>query len=306
MMFEDVETFLEVVGSGSVGRAAENLYIGQGTASQRLRRLEHELGITLLWRHPGMRKVTLTPEGEYFYTIARQWITLQQQAEGIRNLNINKQLRIAATEMYNRYHFADIYPAFLKTHPDVSLFLQTEHSTEIHQLIEQQQIDFGFVGTLHKSPSIRSIPFFKEKFTVLCHKENPYCESHSMDDLDPNQEIYSIWSSEYELWHQRNFHVDTHKITIGTVSMIENFLITEHTWTIVTEYIAKILCQQNKHLTSIPFQDHVIPDRITYLIYYRYSKPWIQDLIDEFINETTAMLQKTKLVEMLATDLFVR
>ena len=36
MVFEDIETFLEVVSSGNVGKAAEKLYIGQGTASQRL------------------------------------------------------------------------------------------------------------------------------------------------------------------------------------------------------------------------------------------------------------------------------
>ncbi len=299
MVFEDIETFLEVVSSGSVGKAAENLYIGQGTASQRLRHLEDELGVTLIWRHPGMRKVTLTPEGEHFYAIARQWIALQQQAKEIRNLNISKQLRIAATEMYHRYHLVDVYPAFLKTHPDVSLFLQTEHSTEIHQLIEQQQIDFGFVGTLHKSPNIRSVPFFKEKFTVLCHKKNPYCESRNMADLDLDQEVYAIWSNEYELWHQRNFPTDRHQVTVGTVSMIENFLTSEKMWTIVTEYIAKALCRQNKHLTSVPFRERNIPDRITYLIYYRYSRPWIQNLMEEFVHETRDMLKKTRSIHFL-------
>ncbi len=299
MVFEDIETFLKVVSSGSVGKAAENLYIGQGTASQRLRHLEDELGVILLWRHPGMRKVTLTPEGEHFYAIARQWIALQQQAEEIRNLNTRKQLRIAATEMYNQYYLADVYSVFLETYPNVSLFLQTEHSTEIHQLIEQQQIDLGFVGTLHKSPSIRSIPFFEEKFTIICHKKNAYCESHNMLDLDPDQEIYAIWSNEYELWHQRYFPDNRHKVTVGTVSMIGNFLTSESKWTIVTEHVAKTLCRQNKQLTSVPFREHVIPDRTTYLIYYRYSRPWIHDLIDEFLHETRNILKETRSIHFL-------
>ena len=301
MVFEDIETFLEVVNTGNVGKAAENLYIGQGTASQRLRRLEDELGITLLWRHPGMRKVTLTPEGEYFYAIARQWVTLQQQAEGIRTLNINRQLRIAATEMYNRYHFADIYPAFLKAHPNVSLYLQTEHSTEIHQLIEQQQINFGFVGTLHKSPSIRSVPLFREKFTVLCHKDNPYCKSRDVTTLDPNREIYAFWSNEFELWHQRHFTSDTHRVTIGTTSMLESFIAEDGAWSIMTEYIAAHYCLRDKRLTMIPLQDDALLERVTYMIYYRYSKPWIQDLIDEFMNEAVMMLKKAKSIELLVS-----
>ena len=298
MVFEDIETFLEVVSSGNVGKAAEKLYIGQGTASQRLRHLEEELGVVLLWRHPGMRSVVLTPEGEYFYSIAQQWIALQQQAKAIHSLNIHKQLRIAATEMYNRYHFADVYPAFLNARPDVSLFLQTEHSTEIHQLIERQQIDIGFVGTLHKSPNIRSVPFFKEKFTVLCHEKNPYCESHDRMDLDPGQEIYSIWSEEFELWHHRNFPSDLHRITVGTVGMIENFMTRETNWTIVTEYIAQVLCQRHMHLKSVPFQENVIPDRTTYLIYYRFSRPWIQELVQEFIREAKVKLKGTETIEL--------
>lgn len=146
MQFEDVMTFLEIVNSGSISKAAETLYIGQGTTSQRLGRLEDELGISLLWRQPGMRQVVLTPDGENFISIARQWVALQQQAEELRYANITRQLRIAATEMYNRYHFSKVYPEYLKNNLNVSLYLQTEHSTEVHQMIERQQIDIGIVA----------------------------------------------------------------------------------------------------------------------------------------------------------------
>lgn len=64
MVFEDVETFLAAVDEGSIAAAAKALYIGQPTASQRIRHLEEELGVTLLSRKAGVRRLSLTPEGK--------------------------------------------------------------------------------------------------------------------------------------------------------------------------------------------------------------------------------------------------
>lgn len=304
MQFEDVMTFLEIVNSGSISKAAETLYIGQGTASQRLGRLEDELGISLLWRQPGMRQVVLTPDGENFISIARQWVALQQQAEELRHANITRQLRIAATEMYNRYHFSKVYPEYLKNNLNVSLYLQTEHSTEVHQMIERQQIDIGIVGTLHKSPNIISSPFFSERFTLLCHRDNPYFEKKNLNLLDINREIYAIWSNEYELWHQRYFPVDIHRVTIGTSGMLEDFISEKGSWSIVTEFIADYLCKRNPDLVSMPFPEGFIQPRTTYLLYYRYSKPWIHDLAQEFISKASYTLAEYPSITLLNTNQF--
>ena len=161
MEFIDIETFLAIVESGSIGKAAEKLFIGQGTASSRIKRLEDELNIQLLFRQQGVRKLTLTPEGEYFLSIAKEWYSLYQQSMKIRDMKIYSELRIAATDSINRFLFEDVYPYFMIKNPNTMLFLQTEHSTEIHQLIEQQAIDIGFVTTLHKFPNILAKPVLR-------------------------------------------------------------------------------------------------------------------------------------------------
>jgi DNA-binding transcriptional LysR family regulator len=58
------------------GRAAEHVFIAQPALSQHIRRLEHELGVTLFDR--GARHVRVTPAGEAFLTVARG---LLQQAD---------------------------------------------------------------------------------------------------------------------------------------------------------------------------------------------------------------------------------
>lgn len=66
MKLDEIETFLAVWEHSNIAHAANQLYIGQGTASSRVLRLEEELGVQLFVRQKGLRNVVLTPEGEYF------------------------------------------------------------------------------------------------------------------------------------------------------------------------------------------------------------------------------------------------
>lgn len=84
MNSEGIETFLEVAECGSLTEAAGQLLVSQGTVSMRIAQLEEELGVPLLVRQRGIKKVLLTPEGEVFLTLAHQWVGLEQQAHEIK------------------------------------------------------------------------------------------------------------------------------------------------------------------------------------------------------------------------------
>ena len=56
----DIETFLTLNKTGSLTKAAETLYVSQPTVSHRLKDLEEELGISLLMRGKGQRRIELT------------------------------------------------------------------------------------------------------------------------------------------------------------------------------------------------------------------------------------------------------
>lgn len=302
MEFIDIETFLAIVESGSIGKAAEKLFIGQGTASSRIKRLEDELNIQLLFRQQGVRKLTLTPEGEYFLSIAKEWYSLYQQSMKIRDMKIYSELRIAATDSINRFLFEDVYPYFMIKNPNTMLFLQTEHSTEIHQLIEQQAIDIGFVTTLHKFPNILAKPVLRENLVLLCHQDNPFVTSENLKDLKPEDEIYSIYSHDYELWHKRNFQTDRHKVTIGTLSMLNKFILYPNTWAIVAHSAADHLEMQHHDLVVVPFKKDPPPIRTFYLIYYRHAKPWVNQMTAVFMKDLIDVISSFPNLEIVYTE----
>ena len=300
MNFDEIETFLAVSEYANIARAADQLYIGQGTASSRVQRLEEELGIQLFVRQKGLRNVILTPEGEYFLPLAQQMLSLWQQAQQIKNRLIFRELRIAAIDTLNSFFLSEPYCNFMENNPDIQFYLQTEHSTEIHQLIENQQIDVGFVCTLHKFQNVIAKPLFREKSVLIYHVGCRFDTSRNFADLLPQNEIYLTMGTTYDLWHQRRFpQSSVRKISIGTNSMLPEFLRDPQTWAITTQETAEIMLQQNPDLRYCAIAEDPPPERTAYLLLYKYPKPWINDLCKLFLDEVVTSIRKKPYLELL-------
>lgn len=284
MVFEDVRTFLAAVDAGSIARGADALYIGQATASQRIRHLEDELGTSLLYRRAGVRKLSLTPEGKEFLGIARQWISLQRQAEEIKNLDLRQELRFVAPTMFNRYYFKDFYVNFLLKNPTVALSIKSEHATQVYRLIERQEADLGLVANQHIASGVKSRPLFKERMTIVCHADNPFTETKELRDLDASDEIRAVWSMDTELWHERHFPGNRHRVLVGDVGMIRNMMKLPGSWCLMAEALAARFTLGDEHLRYVTLPDDVMAPRIVRVVASDQEKPWLKDLIDLFLD----------------------
>lgn len=300
MNTDTIETFLAVAACGNITEAANQLYIGQGTASARIQQLEEELGVTLLSRQRGVKTVQVTPEGEAFLTLAKQWASLELQAHAIKDLRAFRELRIGAVDTINTFTFAGVYPQFSRRYPHYKLFLQTEHSTEIHHLIEEQSLDLGFAFTLHESRSVISRPLYQEDMVVLCRDDSTFARTGNLDDLDDAHEIQSTVSPEFSVWHKRTFSgFTTRYVTVGTVSMLPEFLNEPENWTIITHSVASLFAERDRHLLVVPFRRDPPPKRVDYLLFSKYQQPWIREMSDAFLEEVCAMVSAHPTLELL-------
>lgn len=118
----DLSLFLRVLDLGSISAAARSLDLSVAVASQRLKRLERDLGVRLL--HRTTRQLHATPEGA---ALAEQGRALVEDLEaltgGLRRsaTEVSGTLRVTLPASFGRQYISPLLPQFLALHPRVKL-----------------------------------------------------------------------------------------------------------------------------------------------------------------------------------------
>jgi DNA-binding transcriptional LysR family regulator len=141
-------TFLAVEQTGSFTRAAARLGLQQPTVSQHIRRLEQQVGRTLVLRDT--HSVTLTTDGEAMTGFARNILAAYEQASGyFSGSRPRGRLRIGMSDDLALTQLPRILREFRRDHPLVDFDLAVDQSGLLHQRLADDKLDV-FVG---KRPS---------------------------------------------------------------------------------------------------------------------------------------------------------
>ena len=135
-----LRSFVAVADSGGVTRAAGFLNLTQSAVSMQLKRLEENLGLSLLDR--SARTIGLTPAGEQLLSYARRMLALNDEAYG----------RLTATEYEGEITLGVphdiIYPAiplvlqrFNAAYPRVRVLLQSSFTTTLKAAFARGAVD---------------------------------------------------------------------------------------------------------------------------------------------------------------------
>jgi DNA-binding transcriptional LysR family regulator len=138
--------FIAVANQQSISAAAKSLHISQPTLSRQLSDLEAELGTSLFIR--GNRKITLTTEGMFLLTKAKEIVRLVEKTEA----NFNQPSEIISGEIYigggetEAMHFiAETLKDLLKDHPAIQFHLYSGNADDIMEKLDNGLLDFGIV-----------------------------------------------------------------------------------------------------------------------------------------------------------------
>ena len=118
----DLSLFLRVLDLGSISAAARSLDLSVAVASQRLKRLERELGVRLL--HRTTRTLHATPEGAALAEQGRMLVEdLEALISGLRQsgTDVAGTLRVTTSASFGRQYISPLLPEFLATHPRIRL-----------------------------------------------------------------------------------------------------------------------------------------------------------------------------------------
>lgn len=215
----DLKLFLCVVRAGSISAGALEANLALSSASERLRHMELDLGMSLLVRHP--RGVVPTKAGELLLTHAQQII---QQHEALKAEL--RHLRLGNTSTLKLYvntsAFTEFLPqkitSWLKNHPDFQIDLEEQHSSEIIKIISTGLGEAGIVSNAVNPQTLELKPILDDHLVLIVPEHHHLRETPSILFKDIVQEAFvglyaasalqkHINSHAHDLGYQLNFRI---------------------------------------------------------------------------------------------------
>lgn len=127
----------EIAKTGSLNKAAENLYMGQPNLSRAIRELESSLGITIFER--SSRGMVATPEGEEFLQYAEKILAQIDAVESMYKSGGQKRQRFSISvprASYIAEAFAEFSKSLDQTHPAEIFYKETNAMRAIKNILE--------------------------------------------------------------------------------------------------------------------------------------------------------------------------
>lgn len=172
MLLNDLEYFVALAETGTFTNAAQKKFVSQPSITNALQRLEKELGETLIIRQRGTRSVQLTHAGELLVKHSK---------------NILRETEIIKSDITNQRKIwlgvppiigASIFPQLLrKLSPEqIDAFHMVETgSSNMHELLDNDKIDMGFVGTQMPEPGYQYDSYYitQSEFVAVLPLNHP-------------------------------------------------------------------------------------------------------------------------------------
>jgi len=154
MEFYQLEYFCAVAEKGGYNQAARHLYRVPSAVKRGVALLEDEIGVRLLQRD--RRMVRLTQEGVEFFRWARSAIESRNEIlDRIRKQGPLRGRVVVAAGQAILNRALPRLKSFMNRHPEVGILVLRRRGFEIGPLIEQGEVDFGYLpkeycpATLH-------------------------------------------------------------------------------------------------------------------------------------------------------------
>ena len=171
---QNIRIFMAVVEHGSIAEAARVLHYTHPRVSEAVRQLESELGVQLLLRGRGVRKVELTPEGQRFIPVAMQWVMADRQIQRYIQDEQEPVFRLNTSSNLMKYMAPAIIRRMRQEIPDLQVRLLSGNNLRVVERMGRQEIDAAvWEGTPINNPQLVWLPAFDEERCVLCPADTP-------------------------------------------------------------------------------------------------------------------------------------
>lgn len=169
MEIQQLYYYMELCKQKNFTEAGYACNMTQGALSKQIRKLENELGITLIRRNT--RKFELSKEGEIFLSYARKMTGTYE--EMLKNVQKNQEIKIGCMPVLAPYHFARLVADFRKEYPDIKLVIDERIASEIQENSDRYDFLILRENMMEDQKKFRFSPLYDDKLCAVLYEKHP-------------------------------------------------------------------------------------------------------------------------------------
>lgn len=186
MELKHLQTFRQVVDSGSFTRAAQSLGYVQSNITAHIQALESELGVPLFDRLG--RQVRLTPAGQQFHSYAVRLLKLADEARAAVAAG-DTTLTLSAPETLCTYALPTLLRAARERLPQLRLAFKPLQAANLRRHVRAGDIDLAFtLEPLHTTPGLHAEPLRHEPIVLVGPPAHPLAAKRCVSPAEVAQE----------------------------------------------------------------------------------------------------------------------
>jgi LysR family hydrogen peroxide-inducible transcriptional activator len=187
MNLQELRYFAAVVEHRHFGRAAEACNVSQPTLSSQLRKLEEELGVTLLERTN--KRVDLTPVGRQILEHARRALAETTQIESVARAARDPlvgALRLGVIPTLAPYLLPLIFAPLQKSYPGLAIELWEDQTRPLLEGLRSHRLDAALIASPIGSPigsgELTETALFAEPLLAALPPNHPLASQKSVEE----------------------------------------------------------------------------------------------------------------------------
>lgn len=169
MEIQQLYYYMELCKQKNFTEAGYACNMTQGALSKQIRKLENELGITLIRRNT--RKFELSKEGEIFLSYAKKMMGTYE--EMLKNVQKNQEIKIGCMPVLAPYHFARLVADFRKEYPDIKLVIDERIASEIQENSDRYDFLILRENMMEDQKNFRFSQLYDDKLCAVLYEKHP-------------------------------------------------------------------------------------------------------------------------------------
>lgn len=169
MEIQQLYYYMELCKQKNFTEAGYACNMTQGALSKQIRKLENELGITLIRRNT--RKFELSKEGEIFLSYAKKMTGTYE--EMLKNVQKNQEIKIGCMPVLAPYHFARLVADFRKEYPDIKLVIDERIASEVQENSDRYDFLILRENMMEDQKKFRFSQLYDDKLCAVLYEKHP-------------------------------------------------------------------------------------------------------------------------------------